>query len=192
MKKITAIALFLSFTVTVNAQEDIYKTIAQETCDCVSKRGIDTSKRNEVEIALGLCMLESIQAHDVDVQLTDEAAMTAFGEKVGLQMAPICPLLFSAFMGDAEEEGVEVLELAGKVKSIEMDEFLFIILKDDSGKEHKLLWFRYFPGSDDFKSDPKKLVGKSITVVYENQECYFPKTKTYRDSKEIRDLKLND
>jgi hypothetical protein len=192
MKKSLLLCLLFVSTM-VLAQEDIYKTIATETCDCVSKRGIDSSKRNEVEVALGLCMLESIQAHDVDVQLTDEAAMTAFGEKVGLQMAPICPLLFTAFMGDeTEEEQVAVLEVAGKVKSIEMDEFLFLIVKDDSGKEHRLLWFRYFPGSDDFKGDPKKLVGKNVTVLYENQECYFPKAKTYRDSKEIRELKLND
>jgi hypothetical protein len=191
MKKSIGLALLFCMATVAYAQDDIYKTIATETCDCVSKRGIDTSKRNEVEIALGLCMLESIQSHDVDVQLTDEAAMTAFGEKVGLQMAPICPLLFSAFMADPQEEE-EVLTLAGKIKSIEMDEFLFVILKDDSGKEHKMLWFRYFSGSDDFKNDPKKLVGKNVTVVYENQECYFPKAKTYRDSKEIRELKLND
>lgn len=190
MKKVTTLILLLSFVMTVRAQEDIYKTIATETCECVAKRGIDTSKRSEVEVALGLCMLESIQTHELDIELSDEAAMTAFGEKVGLQMAPICPTLFSVFMEDGEDE-VEILELVGKIKSIETDEFLFVILKDESGKEHKLLWFRYFPGSDDFKAEPKKLIGKNVTIVYENQECYFPKTKTYRDSKEIRELKLN-
>jgi hypothetical protein len=190
MNRIVVFALFFFVLTIAQAQDDVYKTIATETCECVSKRNIDTSKRSEVEMALGLCMLEGIQTHDLGIDITDDAAMSKFGEKVGLQMAPICPSLFTVFMEDPQEEK-EVLELTGKIKSVETNEFLFVILKEDSGKEHALLWFRYFPGSDEFKDDPKKLVGKKITIVYQDIECYFPKQKAYNHAREIVELKIH-
>lgn len=189
MKKFTFTFLFIALAVSVMAQEDLYKTVAKETCECVTKRNIDVNKRSEVEMALGLCMLESIQTHKIDIQITDENAMGKFGEQVGLQMAPLCPELFKAFMADEAEE-VETIELTGKIRSIESGEFLYVILKEDSGKEHKLLWLRYFSGSDDFKNDPKKLIGKNVTVTYQNLECYIPKSKEYYNNKEILDMKF--
>jgi hypothetical protein len=173
------------------AQDDIYKTIAKETCDCIAKRNIDAAKRAEVEMALGLCMLESINAHKIDIEVSDETAMAKFGEQVGMQMAPICPTVFNAFIESEEETQPEIFELSGTVKSIESGEFLYVIFKEVSGKEHKLLWFRYFPGSDDFKDNPKGLIGKKATVYYHDIECYFPKMKAYYNTKEIVELKLN-
>lgn len=190
MKKLAAISLFF-VVITSQAQDDIYKTIAKETCDCIAKRNIDAAKRAEVEMALGLCMLESINAHEIDIEVSDEAAMTKFGEQVGMQMAPICPTVFKAFIESEEEVQPQAVELTGTVKSIESGEFLYIIFKEDSGKEHKLLWFRYFPGSDDFKDNPKGLIGKKATVFYHDIECYFPKMKAYYNTKEIVELKLN-
>ncbi len=192
MNRVAVFTLFFFVITIAKAQEDVYKTIAAETCECVSKRSIDTSKRSEVEMALGLCMLESIQAHDVGIEITDDAAMSKFGERVGLQMAPICPDLFRVFMENSSTEEVVALELVGKVKSIESGEFLYLIFKEDSGKEHKLLWLRYFPGSDDFKTDPKKLIGKKMTVAYQDIECYFPKLKAYYNAKEIVEMKLEN
>jgi hypothetical protein len=198
MKKLIILNLFLFVAMSVSAQDDIHKKIAAETCDCVTKKNIDTSKRSEVEMALGLCMLQSIQANQVDIEVSDEMAMSRFGEKVGLQMAPICPDLFKVFMTEdafeeeEEPQEVQTIQLTGKVKAIESGDLVYIVLKEDSGKEHKLLWLRYFSGSDDFKDDPKKLIGKKITISYQEIECYFPKLKGYYNAKEIVELTLNN
>ena len=190
--KTTLLSLFLvCASLLLTAQDDLYKTIATETCECISKKKVDNTNRSEVEMALGLCMMESFQAHSVDIDVSDEQAMTKFGEKVGMQMAPICPTVFASFIGDEEQEEVSAIELSGTVKSIESGEFLFLVFKENSGKEHKLLWLRYFPGSDDFKSEPKKLIGKKVTVAYQEMECFFPKLKAYYNTKEIVSLKLD-
>lgn len=189
MKNSFLILLFLSTTVLVNAQDEIYKTVAKETCECFDKRKAEVKNQQEAEMALGICMITSAQTNKVDVDLTDEEVMRIFGEKVGIQMAFICPTAFDLLMNSDEE--VPPVGLTGKIKSVEVDEFLSVILKEESGKEHKLLWVRYFPGSDDFKDNPKKLIGKNVTVEYETTECYFPKMKAYYSSKEIRDLKVN-
>lgn len=186
---LTLFLVCISFVLT--AQEDIYKIIATETCECITKKNVDVKNRSEVEMALGLCMMESFQAHEVDIDVSDEQAMTKFGEKVGMKMAPICPTVFASFIGDEEPEEPSAIELSGTVKSIETGEFLFLVFKESSGKEHKLLWLRYFPGSDDFKDEPKKLVGKKMTITYQEMECFFPKLKAYYNAKEILSLKLD-
>jgi hypothetical protein len=193
MKKgILLLVLVSAMLTTFGQTAEVYKTMAAETCACIEKRGLDYSKKNDVEMALGLCLLESIQKNKIDVNISDGEAMGELGEKVGLQMAPICPKVFESFIAAAgEDEGEdEVIEITGKVKSIEEKEFLYVNFKEDSGKEHKLLWLRYFNGSDDFVEDPKKLVGKKATITYRNFECYQPKAKIYYNNKEIIDLKL--
>lgn len=191
MKKILAPIFFCLFVYTASAQnqDEVYKTIAKETCECVSKRNVDLSKRKDVEMALGLCMIESAQRNNMELEMSDGEAMQKLGEKVGLQMAPICPDLFRAFIDDTEE--AETLSISGKIKSIETGDFLYINIKEDGGKEHKLIWLRYFPGSDEFADDPKKLVGKSVTITYQNIECYLPKAKVYYNNKEITELQIN-
>lgn len=143
---------------------------------------------------MGLCLLESAQATGMELDMSDAGAMRSLGEKVGMQMAGICPEVFSSFMedGGGQEEESEMVTITGKVKSVDDGDFLTISLKEDSGKEHKLMWLRYFPGSDEFQDDPKKLVGKRVEITYQSLECYQPKAKIYYNNKEITNLKLRD
>ena len=85
MKKIFAPIFFCLFLYVNSAQsqDDVYKIIAKETCECVTKRNIDLSKRKEVEMALGLCMIESAQRNNLDLEMTDGEAMEKLGEKSG-------------------------------------------------------------------------------------------------------------
>lgn len=192
MKQLFFIVTFFS-SFFAAAQEDVFKTVAKETCECLEKRTLDFTKRKEVEIALGLCMIESAQNNNMDLDMADGDAMRKLGEKVGLQMASICPKVFEAFIGDDEEtEEATNISISGKIKSIEEGDFLYVNFKEDSGKEHKLIWLRYFSGSDEFQEDPKKLVGKRGTVTYQNIECYLPKAKIYYNNKEIIDLQLEN
>ncbi len=191
MKKPLFFLLALVISFTTIAQEDIYRTLAIETCECISKRKMDMTKRKEVEMALGLCMLESAQRNNMDLEMTDSEAMRKLGEKVGIQMAPICPDVFSAFIEQGKDE-TDVLSLSGKIKSVEEKDFLFITLKENGGKEHKLIWLRYFPGSDEFQEDPKKLVGKHVSITYQEIECYLPKAKLYYNNKEITSLQIDE
>jgi len=172
-----ALLLFASFF--SNAQED-YKVIAKETCECIQKKDLSAATKKSIEVALGLCMFEVIQAHNIEVDMSDGDAMRKFGEKVGMQMAPICPEIFVKLTEDAEEPRTSVNEsVSGTIKSIEEKEFLFITLKDESNKEVRLVWLRHVEGADDYLSDYKKLIGKKATLSYQNFELFNPKAKGY-------------
>lgn len=84
------------------AQED-FKGIAEETCACIQKKDLSAATKKSIEVALGLCMFEVIQARNIDVDISDGDAMRKFGEKVGMQMAPICPDIFTKVMDDVEQ-----------------------------------------------------------------------------------------
>lgn len=186
--------LFLLVGQVCFAQDDIYKTVAQETCDCISKQNLEGQAKNQVQAALGLCMLESIQKNKVEVEISDTEAMKAFGQKVGVLMAPICPAVFKLFMKEAADEKADqkIFSLDGKIKSIEEDTFLYLVLKESSGNEHRLLWFSNFEGSDGFVTNPKTLVGKNVSLKYRSIQGYVPKAKGYMSLKELVALKLKE
>ncbi len=190
MKKL--ILLFcLLISALANAQD--YQKLAQETCDCINKKDLTGATSKSIEMALGFCMLEVIQKNNIDIEITDSEAMGSFGEKIGLQMAILCPSIFGGLVEESleGEDDVEVLSLSGKIKSIEDGDFLFLILKEESGKETRLIWLRYFSGSDDYLTDPRKLIGKKVVVKYQSTECYLPKAKGYFAYKEITELKMD-
>lgn len=190
MKKNILLVSAFFLTISAFAQDDVYKTIAKETCDCIAKKNYDynTVNKQEVEMALGLCMLESAQKNNLELDMGDTETMTKLGQKVGLLMAAVCPAVFQVFAKKnteaveeivEEEDDIEYFSATGKVKAIEEKDFVYIILKEDTGKEHKFIWLYYFSGSDDFKNDPKKLIGKNITITYTQLEVFQPKTKVY-------------
>lgn len=189
MKNLTLLFLLIISFVS-HAQED-YKKLAQQTCDCVSKKDLTNATKKSIEMSLGLCLLEVIQQNNIDIQITDAPAMRSFGEKVGIQMAPICPSVFSILAEEESTTKIQTMTAIGKIKSIDDKNFLFVTLKEKEGKEIQFVWLRYFNGSDEFVSDPKKLVGKQVTIEYQNTECYLPKAKGYFAQKEIVGLVVN-
>jgi hypothetical protein len=166
--------------------------MAQLTCECVNGKNLDLKNRKEVEMQLGLCLLEAAGKNNINFDSGTDS-IKPMAEKVGIKMATICPAVFVSFAntGDDVQESSNTSEVSGKIKVVELTELGTIVLKEDSGKEHRLLWISYFNGSDDFVSDPKKLINKSVTVSYEMTDIYFPKTKSYITSKLIIGLKVN-
>jgi hypothetical protein len=185
-------ALFLTLTFLITtcafAQEDIYKKIAQETCDCINSKDLTGATRKSVEMSLGLCMIEKIQNASIQIDIQDPEQMRSFGEKVGIQMAPICPSIFAYFTDEQPEAAPTFESVNGKIKAIEEGDFLTVILKDSNGKETKLLWLRYFTGSDDYLENPKSLIGKQVSIKYQLIEAYMPKAKGYFSFKEIVEM----
>ncbi|MBX2915083.1 MAG: hypothetical protein KF856_07405 [Cyclobacteriaceae bacterium] len=172
-------------------QED-FKGIAEETCACIQKKDLSTATKKSIEVALGLCMFEVIQARNIEVDLNDGDAMRKFGEKVGMQMAPICPDIFSKLMDDAAQPKTAIATetVGGVIKSIEEKEFLFITLKDEAGREVRLVWLRHVEGADSYLSDYKKLIGKKVILSYQNFELFNAKAKGYFSYKMLTALKL--
>lgn len=193
MKKSIYLFVFTLFTNQLYSQtNEQLQSMAQLTCECVNGKNLDLKNRKEVEMQLGLCLLEAAGKNNINFDSGTDS-IKPMAEKVGIKMATICPAVFVSFAntGDDVQESSNTSEVSGKIKSVELTELGTIVLKEDSGKEHRLLWISYFNGSDDFVSDPKKLINKSVTVSYEMMDIYFPKTKSYITSKLIIGLKVN-
>lgn len=195
-----SIVLLIILTVVSSAgfsqTDEIYKIVAKETCECIGKKNYDYTKaaKADVEMTLGLCMLESAQKNNLPVDISDTEAMTELGKKVGILMVAVCPDVFKIFMDQqqpaVEEEETEYVTITGTVKSIEQKDFLHINLKDESGKDYQFIWLYYFEGSDDFKADPKKLIGKKVEITYTLLEALNPKSKIYYNLNIISGLQV--
>ncbi len=198
MKKLLLLSSLICIAVVSYAQEDVYKTIATETCDCIKKKNFDYSKvsKGDVEMALGFCMLESAKKNKVDIDVNNIENMTSLGQKVGMQMAPICPEVFQAMVGTKDEEQAEEAEntefftMQGKISSVEEKDFVYLNLKGSDGKDVKFIWLYYFEGSDDFKTAPKKLMGKQVSLTYMVLEVFNAKTKEYQSMNILSGLEL--
>jgi len=198
MKKlILLIALIISF-VTTNAQ-DVIDTMAQEVCNCMTDRNVlDINDQQKLITAVGICIAESYTTHQQQVstelgidELNDETGH-ALGNKVGVRMMKYCPdyLMKMGQVASQNTSGESTYVLNGKVDSMEKGDFITYKLKDSEGKIHKLLWYQHFKGSDDLIDDPKKLVGKNVSVTLKDVECYIPKAQAYYSIKEIVELKM--
>src|SRR5690606_4308619 len=198
MKKlILLIALIISF-VTTNAQ-DVIDTMAQEVCNCMTDRNVlDINDQQKLITAVGICIAESYTTHQQQVstelgidELNDETGH-ALGNKVGVRMMKYCPdyLMKMGQVASQNTSGKSTYVLNGKVDSMEKGDFITYKLKDSEGKIHKLLWYQHFKGSDDLIDDPKKLVGKNVSVTLKDVECYIPKAQAYYSIKEIVELKM--
>lgn len=186
-------ACIISFEALAQTEAE-FDGIAQKTCDCITQKKPNLAIKSEVEVALGLCMLDAAQTAGLKLNLTDEAAMEALGQKIGIRMAGLCPAVFQSFV-EEETDGPgtepEYVEVSGKVKSVEYGDYTTVVLQESSGKEHRLLWIHYFPGSDAYAGDPKILMGKSVIVSYSLVEVYVPKAKGYVTSKQLYSLQAN-
>ena len=183
-------SLLFSIATAVLAQ-DVYVKIAEETCACISKNEFSKSSKQEIEIQLGLCMLESANNNKLEVDVKDNGAMTKLGEAVGLKMAAICPKIFAYLIEDKKAKEQQ-LEIVGKLKSIVEGDFNYVIVKDNAGREQKLIWLRYFKGSDELLENMGKLAGTKVRILYADLECYSPKAKSYVKHKEIIELMFEE
>lgn len=187
---LTALLMVLSADI-LSQEVDIYKTMATEVCECMAKRSKDKTvlDEKEFEFFAGSCILDGISKYKIDIDKTDLSVMDKFGEKMGMLMLPICPEVFQKLIGDNMLESNESL-LSGKIKTVEHGDFVYFNFIEESGKEHKLIWLSYFPGSEELQDNPKQIIGKQVIVRFKTTEAFSPKSRTYYNSKEITGLKF--
>ncbi len=168
--------------------------MSKSVCECITKKQVSFTNRKEMEIALGLCMLEGIQELKLNVSITDGDGMEKFGQKIGIRMVGICPKVFESFISEKANESDNKerdTEISGTVKEVEISNTVTLVIRDESGKYSRLLWLHYAIGSDGYTTEPKKLLGKKISATYKIVDVYSPKQKGYVTTKEITGFKVN-
>ncbi|WP_146169782.1 hypothetical protein [Kordia periserrulae] len=211
MKKIIVLLLALCTTIVVNAQDKdskdaVLEDITKDVCECVSDKVAEGIPRKEIEVQLGLCLINSYGKYReriekfMEIAFSDPESMEKFGQEIGMKMLTVCPDTFMAFAKDLIEEEVEnynpesetnskVSTVSGEVVKLDNDQFNVLYFKGNNKRTYKLLWQEYFEGQElllDFKS----LKNKNIEVSFEDKEMYDPKLKDYRTYKVLRKIEI--
>lgn len=204
MKKSILVLSSLFFVLTFFGQTDKQlDKIADRTCECLSKKKIKKESREQLELELGLCMMESIHALDVNISLTNEKKMVKLGEQVGLRLAVQCKPFMQLIGGMMEDDPESMMELIdekdeflvdelaiaeGELISIDENQFTTIKVKETGGKTLTFYWFEYFEGANLLKDDPNSMINKGLKVEYEEKEVFLPKYQEYIKIKVIKSL----
>lgn len=165
---------------------DLMDKMAEETCECVKKLDFSGMPQNQIEMNLGMCILQSISSNKIEVEnqlgtFSITSIMTEeFGEKMGLQMLSFCSDFFIDNFADEyvnEQYFSEVSVELGKIKSIEKKQFNTVNLQMYDGSILKFIWLWDFEGSEILTKNQFK--NKWINIIYSTIELYDPEIKKY-------------
>ncbi|WP_124981419.1 hypothetical protein [Nonlabens xiamenensis] len=188
---ITLFICLLVFTGTYAQQpsEEAISKLSTDTCTCIEK--IDNIKTEaQAELELGKCMAA---AYGKDVKyynsqgldFMNEAILEEFGEAVGLNMVANCPSFLEIFINmdyDDEETGdsYETFEeITGSVQKLTSDSFSVLTIKDDNGRQHKVLWLTYVDNGDLLRQAIEDK--KTYTFRVRELDIYDPRIEEYRN-----------
>ncbi len=196
----TAVVLLATSTGAVSAQ-DVLDAIAEEACSCSREGGVSMANPEEFQMQLGLCILQACTPREKELKkqysftLSDfaenEKKAEEFGMQVGMRMAFKCPELFAGTEATAmdEEWEEEVVEdpmsyfVEGVLTAIEPGQFNTLLVRDDGGEVHRVLWLTFFENSELFATTAK--VGSRITVEFYEDMFYNPSVNDYEWQKVI-------
>ncbi len=195
MKSVFVLFL-MPFFLMAQKKDIVYKKLANLTCECAATK-------EATDVNLGLCIFASInklsdkEQKTVNVDSNDRmASIEKIAEKVGVEMAIICPDIFIKM---ANGENAETASLAddaeldlfytGTFEGMTNAEFSTIALIDGKKERHEFIWLFSFEGDNLFLKN-KIVKGDSLEIHYRQQEFYDPKQKTYRIYNEITSVKL--
>ncbi|WP_422104675.1 hypothetical protein [Winogradskyella sp.] len=186
------------------SKEEATELMAEDTCECIAKKKISKSdKKEDKEMALGLCLLESFNEHKSKSKYYRKKTLNdieQIGEDVGFVMASMCAEDFLSIF--SSEELVEIVNdeydvgldgsgnaegLTIEVELISMnnDVISYINVKDDYDKSHTFLITEEFEGYDLLK---RSNYGKSFTVTFKQVELFDLSEKQYVTKKVITKL----
>jgi hypothetical protein len=193
MKKNILITSLLLFAFNVKAQnktkEEVTALMAEDTCKCIAKKNMSKSdKMEDKEMALGLCLFESFNAHKSKSKYHSKKTMNdieEIGEDVGFVMATMCAddflSIFSSeelveIVADDEEDINEGLIIEVELTAIHNDAVSYIEAKDDFSKSHKFLITDEFEGYELLK---KSNFGQSFAITFKEVEYFDLSEKQY-------------
>jgi hypothetical protein len=198
MKQITLFILFLFLGVTSSmAQDEILDEIASQGCDCVEKLDLTGLSQDEKNMKFGFCLMEKLgnldqaQMNALGIDMTDQASLQKFGEKVGFRMATKCPnVMMKIAQVQSDTQIKSVSEASGTVKGITGSELSYVQIDDGTGDLNSFLWLKKVDGADAFLSNPQAMVGKKVKITFETMDIYSSKTKGYNSKKVITAIEV--
>ena len=182
--------------------QDFIDLAAQEICECVQSKENDEKSRSQIELQIGICMMETISTHPKEFEeytngkSLSELDFKNLGTEVGVRMVSYCPLFFANFIKNesveevSNENSTELFTEKGVITSIKSNQFNMIHLKTEDGSLLTFIWLNDFEGAEILIKNQYK--NKPVTLYYDNYEFYNPKSKSYIKYRVIYGLELNE
>jgi hypothetical protein len=182
MKKIIFSLLILLGTNLVQAQ-DVLDSITSHSCDCISKLNLKEMPKEKLTIEMGLCMMQAADPYSkqlkatygIDMAKVDKGDGEKLGRLVGLKLASNCSA-FKDLISVITSEDQPSFSLEGTITDFVIEQFVTIVLKDEDGRDQKIIWLDYFKNSEKLL---KKGKNKNVVIDYEERELYNPKYEDY-------------
>jgi len=188
MKKSIILLLLVQFTFAQKLTKDeVLEKVATQTCTCLSQKDLT---QDNVDITLGICMIEAIQKNNVEVEkyfgkniISDDEKMSELAESIGVKLAFNCPSFLEIIKGmDSDEfqsdEASEDLYLSGKIIATKAEQFLSFTLKEDTGKTHTFLVLEDFDNSY-LLTDGVVKPSDKVEITYYEAILYDAKIKKF-------------
>jgi hypothetical protein len=189
------------------AKKDLIKKLTESTCKCTNKTKVNS---NNLKVTLGLCMFESINANKTEVfkvynkKSIDAKLIENIGEDIGGEMLTVCPETMEMLLNDEElmreiaednnieisaieEEEEEDLSINGVFTETKIDGYLYVIVKENSGKINQFVILQTFENV--FLITDKVLkTNEAVKVLYYELELYDTKLNKFIKQKIATDI----
>ncbi len=183
-------------------KEKVVKQLSDAACECINrkyKEAIDPQSLS-MESLMESCVVEAflenielIMTEAPDI-LSDEAAGEKLGMEIGMRLLKDCKTLMEVAKNSAlsPQEFAEdnALRSVGTFKKVENKGYQTLVLLTD-GKEERFLILQKFEGYEQLLGQEKALSGKKVSVEWEEQELYQPKSKGFVKQKVVLSFRLD-
>ncbi len=195
MKKLLLLLLLTSTSIFAQklTKEELIDKMSDVGCECANKQEIT---KDNIEITLGLCILEAINKHEKDVEvhygknvISDEKKMEALGYDIGLKMGAKCPTVFRFMMDESDEteEPATDMKIEGKLSGIKSEQFLTFSVKETSGKVNQFILLNNFENAF-LLTDKVLKTNDAIEVYYYELELFDAKLAKFVTYKVVSDI----
>lgn len=204
MKKtlLILVGLVIAGLSTATAQ-DVIQKVADASCECFTDGLEEVTDKEEVEMKLGLCIFQGATPYMKELKkkeglsISNEAELEKLIEKVGMRMVVSCPAFVNYISEnyedyeDEDEEEYYAESFEGTFKKLDAQQFNVLVVEDESGREHKILWLEHFDNASDFEGGKaKKLEGREVRITYVERDMYEPKLDEYIKMKVVKGVEL--
>lgn len=189
------LCLFI-FPQSAHAQKTLRQKMADEFCVELGKQDFSKVESDKLMEKIGLAILPVVGKYkdeikkELNLDMTSQEDFQKVGEIIGSEAVLSCPK-FKDVMTNLTSGPKQAVKMVTKVNGTYLGvgasgNFAYLRVKGADGRENKLWWLQYFPGSDELNSFKDKMV--SVSVVEE--EYYEPTLKDYVKIKVVQSISL--
>jgi hypothetical protein len=201
MKKYFLSMILTGLAFSAFTQKNYVDKVADSTCKCLEAGKAQIKSEADLDNLGQKCIIKAATPYldsfsrdeNVKIEDLDGEIGNKIGQKIGMKLVTSCPVfveLIANFSNNQDEPEVVTGKTSGTVTAVAISDHVFLSIKEASGKITRLAWIEYFPGADQYKSNPALLKGKQVEVEWKQSQIYNIANKDFATVKVISKLRV--